>query len=43
MDGLGVSYDVAILGIMLPRLNGYDVLKHIHDQNTYIAVIKPTL
>ena len=29
------SYDVAILDIMLPRLNGYDVLKHIRDRNIW--------
>jgi DNA-binding response OmpR family regulator len=36
------SYDVAILDIMLPRLNGYDVLKHIRDRNIWTPVIMLT-
>jgi DNA-binding response OmpR family regulator len=36
------SYDVAILDIMLPRLNGYDVLKQIRDRNIWIPVIMLT-
>jgi DNA-binding response OmpR family regulator len=36
------SYDVAILDIMLPRLNGYDVLKQIRDRNIWTPVIMLT-
>ena len=33
---------MAILDIMLPRLNGYDVLKHIRDRNIWTPVIMLT-
>src|SRR6187401_808466 len=36
------SSDVAILDIMLPRLNGYDVLKQIRDRNIWTPVIMLT-
>jgi len=40
--GYDVAIDVAILDIMLPRLNGYDVLKQIRDRNIWTPVIMLT-
>jgi DNA-binding response OmpR family regulator len=36
------SYDVAILDIMLPGMNGYDVLKRIRERENWTPVIMLT-
>jgi DNA-binding response OmpR family regulator len=36
------SYDVAILDIMLPGMNGYDVLKEIRERENWTPVIMLT-
>ncbi|WP_232548724.1 response regulator transcription factor [Propioniciclava soli] len=36
------SYDVIVLDIMLPRLNGYDVLKHLRSRRVWTPVLMLT-
>ncbi len=33
------SYDLLVLDIMLPRLNGYEILKRLRKENKYVPVI----
>ena len=40
--GLGSQYDVIVLDIMVPGLNGYDVLKHLRENKVWTPVLMLT-
>ncbi|MEO6791197.1 MAG: response regulator transcription factor [Ornithinibacter sp.] len=40
--GLAGGYDIIVLDIMLPRLNGYDVLKHLRAGGVWVPVMMLT-
>jgi two-component system OmpR family response regulator len=40
--GVGGQYDVVVLDIMLPGMNGYDVLKHLRRQRVWTPVLMLT-
>src|SRR6476469_785441 len=40
--GLASQYDVIVLDIMLPGLNGYDVLKHLRENRIWTPVLMLT-
>ena len=40
--GVGGQYDVIVLDIMVPAMNGYDVLKHLREQRVWTPVLMLT-
>ena len=40
--GLAGDYDIVVLDIMLPQLNGYDVLKHLRANDVWVPVLMLT-